>query len=77
MTTLPIGGRAVLNNVAAGRSPWHGWEGGHAAKTPEGQDAYSARALAIRECRERGLLTAENLLTDAGRAATQTAAAHG
>lgn len=63
---IPFGGRAVLENVAAQRSPWHGWEGGHAARTPEGQDAYQERARAISACRAKGLLTEENQLTDDG-----------
>lgn len=69
MTAVPIGGRAVLNNVAAQRSPWHGWEGNSAANTSEGQDAYAVRAQAITACRDAGLLTPENLLTPAGTAA--------
>ena len=37
------------------------------ARTPESQEAYEARARAITECRNRGLLTPENCLTDMGR----------
>lgn len=72
MTALPIGGRAVLSNVAASRSPRHGWEGDTRARTPEGQEAYVARAMAITACRDAGLLTPENLLTEAGKAAVLT-----
>ena len=70
--TVPVGGRTVLEAVAAGRSPWHGWDFGHPARTPEGQEAYEARARVITACREHGLLTAENLLTDAGREALKS-----
>lgn len=67
ITTLSRDGVRVLSNVATGRSPWHGWEGTTAARTPESQEAYTARARAITECRDRGVLTPENLLTDMGR----------
>lgn len=76
--TVPLGGRAVLEAVAAGRSPWHGWEAGSPANTPEGQEAYEARARVITACREHGLLTAENLLTERGREAIKSmAVTHG
>lgn len=76
--TVPVGGRIVLEAVAAGRSPWHGWELGHAARTPEGQEAYQARARVITACREHGLLTDANILTEGGRAALKSMAArHG
>jgi hypothetical protein len=61
----------VLEAVAAGRSPWHGWDKGTAANTYEGQDAYRRRAEVITECRDHGLMTAENLLTDKGRKVLQ------
>lgn len=61
------GALTVLQNVAAGRSPWHGWDANHPARTSEGQEAYEARARAITACRDSGLLTAENLLTAEGR----------
>ena len=67
VTTLPRDGLRVLSAVASGRSPWHGWEGATMARTPESQEAYEARARAITECRNRGLLTPENCLTDMGR----------
>lgn len=70
--TVPAGGRAVLEAVAAGRSPWHGWDFGHPARTPEGQEAYEARARLITACRDHGLLTGENLLTDLGRDAIKS-----
>ena len=69
--TIPAGGRDVLEAVAAGRSPWHGWDKGTAANTYEGQDAYRRRAEVITECRDHGLMTAENLLTDKGRKVLQ------
>lgn len=72
--TVPLGGHVVLEAVAAGRSPWHGWELGHAARTPEGQEAYAARARVITACREHGLLTDTNLLTDDGRNAIKSMA---
>lgn len=68
---LPRDGRAVLDNVAAGRSPWHGWDAGQVARSPEGQAAYLARARAITACRELDLLTPENLLTPAAQALLQ------
>ncbi len=71
MTDLPTGGRTVLENIARGLSPWHGWEAGQPARTPEGQAAYADRAHAITACRERGLVTDENLLTETGRAAVR------
>lgn len=74
MIDLPIGGRAVLQNIAQGRSVWHGWEAGHAVRTPEGQEAYARRAAAIQACRDRGLLTTENLLTETGRKAVKAMA---
>lgn len=73
--TVPLGGLNVLNAVASGRSPWHGWEAGAPANTPEGQDAYQARARVITACREHGLLTGENLLTERGREAVKSMAA--
>lgn len=76
--TVPLGGRAVLEAVAAGRSPWHGWEAGAPANTSEGQEAYQARARVITACREHRLLTGENLLTELGREALKSMAArHG
>lgn len=76
--TIPLGGRLVLEAVAAGRSPWHRWDDGAAARTPEGQEAYAARARIITACREHGLLTGENLLTERGRDALKSMAAlHG
>jgi|GEM_PF-3462611 len=76
--TVPLGGREVLNAVAAGRSPWHGWDHGTAARTAEGQEAYEARARVITACREHGLLTGENLLTELGRDALKSMVArHG
>lgn len=69
VATIPNGGTHVLTNVAQGRSPWHGWENGTVANSGEGADAYGVRARIITKCRERGLLTPENLLTEAGRAA--------
>lgn len=66
---IPTGGTHVLANVAAGRSPWHGWENGTVACTDEGVEAYSVRSRLITQCRERGLLTPENHLTAAGRSA--------
>ena len=79
MSWLPIGADAVLFNVLAGRSAWHGWEGRHGALTGEGRDAYAARATAIRACREAGLLDGEGLLTDLGLKTVKglTEAAHG
>ena len=64
----------VLEAVAAGRSPWHGWEKGCPANTVEGQQAYQARASIIVACREHGLLTETNLLTTDGRNAIQAMA---
>lgn len=68
MITLTSEGRAVMRNVAQGRSPWHGWDALHPAKTGEGQDAYSARARAIADCRSAALIDDRNLITDQGRA---------
>lgn len=65
--TVPLGGRVVLEAVAAGLGPWHGWERGTVANSLEGQEAYRARASIITECRKCGLMTAENLLTERGR----------
>jgi hypothetical protein len=76
--TVPVGARAVLEAVAVGLSPWAGWEQGTKARTPEGQEAYEARARIITACREHGLLTVENLLTERGRQALKSMAArHG
>lgn len=74
---VPLGGLAVLDAVAAGRSPWHGWDAGVFAKTPEGQEAYAVRARLITACRRAGLLTEENVLTAEGRTALAATMAGG
>lgn len=56
----------VLRHVAAGRSPWTGWDAGQAARTGENHDTYAARAEVIRACRAKGLLGEDGLLTDDG-----------
>lgn len=71
VVAIPAGARPVLENVALGRSPWHGWEAGTLPRSAESQDAYEARARVITACRQYGLLTAENLLTDDGRRAVK------
>lgn len=64
--SLPRGGLDVLNNLMAQRSPWHGWEAGHSARSPEGQDAYIERARTITAMREIGLIDENGMLTEAG-----------
>lgn len=66
---VPQGGAVVLQNIASGRSPWHGWERGALPGTPESSVAYSARRTVIETCRQCGLTTPENTLTDLGRKA--------
>ncbi|WP_269220955.1 hypothetical protein [Brevundimonas vesicularis] len=65
--SLPRGGADVLNNLLAQRSSWHGWEGGHPARSPEAQDAFTERARAITAMREIGLIDENGMLTEAGR----------
>lgn len=69
IVTIPHGATAVLLAVKAGLSPWHGWEADSVACSDEGAEAYGVRARLITQCRERGLLTPENFLTEAGREA--------
>ena len=65
--SIPRGGLAVLNNLLAQRSAWHGWEAGHPAQSPEAQDAFTERARAITAMREIGLIDENGMLTEAGR----------
>lgn len=77
MTILPNGGWAVLQHVIAGRGAWHGWEDA-AGHVVDATDCFAARTKVIQECRERGLLTTNNMLTAFGREVVETMeAAHG
>ena len=77
MTSVPNGGLAVLQNVAAGRGAWHGWDAasGHIV---DSQDCFAARSEIIQACRQRGLLTDANALTPQGAEIVRAVeAAHG
>ncbi|MFC5372859.1 hypothetical protein ACFPIF_09865 [Brevundimonas faecalis] len=65
---VPMGALAVLQAVAEGRGPWHGWDATQAAKTVAGRGAaHRTRRHVIFGCRDLGLLTDHNILTQRGR----------
>lgn len=68
---------AVLRAVAAGESPWSGWDDGIAAKTGEASDAYAERKSLITGLRRDGMLTDNNHLTAEGRALVALERQHG
>lgn len=65
---VPMGALPVLQAVAEGRGPWHGWDQSLAAKTIAGRGvAHLTRRRVIHGCRDLGLLTDRNILTQRGR----------
>ena len=72
-----VGGMEVLRRVAAGESPWTGWDTGVAARTGEASDAYAERRNIIDALRRDGLLTEHNHLTAEGKALVAVERAHG
>lgn len=70
-------GMEVLRRVAAGESPWSGWDSGVAARTGEASDAYAERWDVIDALRRDGFLTEHNHLTDQGQSLVAMERAHG
>jgi len=72
-----IGALDVLRRVAAGESPWSGWDKGVAARSGEASDAYAERRNLIDALRRDGFLTEHNHLTAEGQALVAVERAHG
>lgn len=70
MVELGLNELTALRQVAAGRSPWDGWDRGvEHADRPAQSEAYGRRQRAIEGLRAKSLLCREGLLTDEARAA--------
>lgn len=68
MVELGLTEMTVLRQVAAGRSPWDGWDQGveHADRAAQ-SEAYGRRQRAIESLRQRGLICPEGLITEDAR----------
>lgn len=69
MSEAPTNAPAILALVAAGKSPWEGWDLACQGVSAKGKAAaYARRRDQIQACRSAGLLDDDGLVTDAGTA---------